>query len=87
MQTASGQSDDDPVLKRLRLLGAHVQVDEAGQARHIRFAGRRFNDASVVQLAGITGLESIDVRDTSITPRGVKRLQELMPGVVIQFRE
>ncbi len=86
-RTASSASDDDPIVVKLRLLGAHVQVDGLGQVRHIRFAGQSFTDAHIDQLAEITGLESIDVRDTSITLRGARRLQQLLPGVVVQYRE
>lgn len=82
-----GRFGEDPVIHQLRLLGAHVQLDGAGQIRHIRFAGKSLNDSHVEQFGAIRGVATIDIRDTAISPLGARRLQALLPDTEIQFRE
>jgi hypothetical protein len=87
MSIATGRFDEDPIIRKLRQLGAHVQLDETGNIRHIRFAGRSISDRHVEQLGACRDVATIDVRDTSITVEGARRLQELLPTTVVQYRE
>ena len=80
------EKSDDSVLKQLRLLGAHCDIDPDGNVRHIRFAVSTFTDASVFQLGCISGIDSIDVRDTLLTVDGVARLRVLLPKTVIHYQ-
>ena len=77
-------TDRDDV-KRLAKLGAIIESDDQGEVVRIRFSGTRYDDKSVVALALIKGVACIDVRETSISPEGVKKLQRLLPNTTIEY--
>lgn len=60
--------------------GAFVETEEGGQVTTMRFAGPMYDDAAVRQLGQMTGLATIDIRETDITEFGATRLRVLMPN-------
>lgn len=63
--------------------GAYAEADDAGQVIKIRFVGSAYNDASVIRLSKITGLQAMDIRETSISKAAADYLQSLMPETTI----
>ena len=60
--------------------GAFIEAEDDGQVTAMRFVGPMYNDAVVRQLGKITGLATIDIRETDITEFGATRLRVLMPN-------
>lgn len=75
----------DIVIQQLAERGAFATKNDEGEIISIRFCGHFYDDFSVLRLAKITGVQTIDIRDTRITPAGAQRLCDAMPGTVILF--
>ena len=73
----------DEVVGQLADRGAFVTADDDGQVRSIRFSGAVYDDTAIAQLARMTGLQTIDIRDTKITPAGAARLRRVLPSVKV----
>src|SRR5262245_51683703 len=71
------------VLRQLQKRGAIVQTDDEGQIYSIRLVGRSYTDAAVEQLGKLTGIRTLDVSGTRISPSGIARLQSLLPETKI----
>lgn len=71
------------VERRLAEKGAFITVDATGEVRTLRLVGDHYSDWHVYEIARITGLELLDVRETRITARGAARLRKLMPETTI----
>ena len=81
MTEAPSVSND--ILARLADLGAEVETDDEGQVRLIRFTGKQYDDSTVEMLAKLTGIDVLDVRETSLTTAGIRELQELLPATKV----
>lgn len=73
----------DDVGGQLAALDAFISTNDDGQVVSIRFSGDIYNDSAILQLAKITGVQTIDIRETKITTAGASQLRDLMPRVSI----
>ncbi len=73
-------------IRRLESLGAFAETDAEEQVRKIKFVGKIYDDSTVEILAGIEGLEMMDIMATAITRAGAARLRQLLPDTVIKCR-
>jgi len=71
------------VLRQLQERGAIVETDDEDQIHSIRLVGRIYTDAAVELLGKLTGVRTLDVSRTGITPAGIARLQSLLPDTKI----
>ncbi len=73
-------------VRLLEELGAAVEVNDEGQVRCIRLDGLKYDDGIILQLSRITGVETLDISRTAISPQGAIRLKKLMPETTIISR-
>ncbi|MEZ6054879.1 MAG: hypothetical protein R3C02_26500 [Planctomycetaceae bacterium] len=83
MWITDAPSDSSDVLARLAELGAEVETDDEGDVRCIRFTGKQYDDSTVEILAKLSGIDVLDVRETSLTTAGIRQLQELLPATKV----
>jgi hypothetical protein len=73
----------DEVIRQLTVQGASIETEENGQVTSIRLTGDAYDDFSIRHLAKITGVQTLDIRDTKITAAGASKLRSLLPSVLI----
>lgn len=76
--------DSSPgLIDHLAASGVFVTADDSGQIVEIRLVGDTYDDATVFQLAKITGLCVMDITETRISALGAACLRTLMPDTSI----
>ena len=70
-------------LRRLAERGVHAETDDEGEVVLLQFAGKIYNDRTVMQLAKLNGIPVIDIRNTAITTTGATKLRSLLPDATI----
>ena len=72
-------------IKQLANRGADAEMNAEGEIVSIRFSGSTYDDSTILQLAGLRDLSSIDISNTSITPAGAAQLRRLLPTVTVIY--
>lgn len=75
------ERDDE---KRLADLGVIVETDDEGEVITAELHGPRFNDKTVLKLAGCNGIPIIKICNTGLSRLGIKRLRALLPNSVVE---
>ena len=70
-------------VEQLEKRGAHIDTDDSGKVVSIRFTGDIYDDSALPQLERISGLRTLDIRETKISANAAARLRELMPNTLI----
>ncbi len=81
-----GNNFDRDDEKRLADLGVIVETDDEGEVITAEFHGPRFNDKTVLKLAGCNGIPIIKICNTGLSRLGIKRLRALLPNSVVEKR-
>lgn len=81
------ETPTDHVHAQLADRGVFVTTDENGQVVALRFCGDTFTDRAISRIAQITGVHTIDIRDTRISPVGAQRLRQIFPDALILYHE
>ncbi len=77
-QRGAGQTTRE-VIDRLAERGVTVDVGAGGEIVGMVLTSDVFGDSAVQLLASITGLRTLDIRGSSLSPASALRLRELMP--------
>ena len=72
-------------LKQLADQGVNADTDDEGEVTRLQFQGATYNDHTIPQLAKLTGVPVIDIRNTAITRQGAARLRTLLPDATIVY--
>ncbi|MFC1597691.1 hypothetical protein ACFL5Q_07125, partial [Planctomycetota bacterium] len=95
--TKSFGDDEMKWLNRLtdleRFSAGHTQISDVGLERiggltrlkRLYLNGTQVTDAGLEHLEGLSNLRRLDLRGTRVTPEGVAKLQEALPGCVIEY--
>lgn len=63
-----------------------LPLRDVGGIRGLLFWNTGITDASIDVIAGVPGLETVDLSNTRVTQEGVERLRAARPGVVVRSR-
>ena len=74
-------SDDE---KSLADLGVIVETDDEGEVITAELHGPRFNDKTVLKLAGCNGIPIIKICNTGLSRLGIERLRALLPNSIVE---
>ena len=84
--TLQGNHFDSDDEKRLADLGVMVETDDEGEVITAELHGPRFNDESVLKLAGCNGIPIIKICNTGLSRLGIERLRALLPNTIVEER-
>lgn len=74
------------VIDHLATRGAFVEADDNGQIVEICLVGDAYDDATVFRIAKVTGVHTLDIRETKISALGAACLRILMPNTLVISR-
>jgi len=63
-----------------------LPLQDVGGIRALLFWNTGITDSSIDVIAGVPGLETVDLSNTRVTQEGVERLRAARPGVVVRSR-
>ncbi len=81
--TVSTVSSDDEY--QLAQKGIFVETNDEGEIIQLYFKGSQYNDETLSVIQKFFQVPFIDVTFTALSPAGVAKLRDTMPGITISF--